>query len=44
MDGSGGTDVCLRGVADGCIALARDATSMRLPRRACCIAEDWRKV
>jgi hypothetical protein len=27
MGGSGGTDVCLRGVADGCIALARDATA-----------------
>jgi hypothetical protein len=44
MGGSGGTDVCLRGVADECIALARDATSMRRPRRARCIAEGWRKV
>jgi hypothetical protein len=44
MGGSAGTDVCLRGVADGCIALARDATSMRRPRRARCIAEGWRKV
>jgi hypothetical protein len=34
---SGGTDVCLRGVADGCVALARDAMSMRRPRRARCM-------
>ena len=31
MGGSGGTDVCLRGAADGCVALAHDATSMRRP-------------
>src|SRR5262249_16995750 len=29
MGGAGGTDVCLRGGADGCVALARAATSMR---------------
>jgi hypothetical protein len=44
MGGSGGTDVWLRGVADGCVALARAATSMRRPRRARCIANGWRKV
>ena len=44
MGGSGGTEVCLRGAADGCVALAHDATSMRRPRRARCIAEGWRKV
>ena len=44
MGGSGGTDVCLRGAADGCVALAHDATSMCRPRRARCIADGWRKV
>jgi ribosomal protein L34E len=44
MGGSGGTDLCLRGVANGCVALARAATSMRRPRRARCIADGWRKV
>jgi len=44
MGGVGWPDVCLRGVADGCVALARDATSIRRPRRARCIADGWRRL